>query len=117
MAYLIITSIVFGEFRIARIVTNTRKYDHNTPIPQKLHWLHVRQRIHFKILLITYKYINNMAAEYLYELVSSRKSPQKLRSSSQIILQSYGDGAFSVAASTLWKRLPADIRNMSSLEN
>jgi len=49
----------------ARIVTNTRKYDHITPILQKLHWLPVRQRIHFKILLITYKSINDMAPEYL----------------------------------------------------
>jgi len=45
----------------ARIVTNTRKYDHITSILQKLHWLTVRQRIHFKILLITYKFINDMA--------------------------------------------------------
>jgi len=37
----------------ARIVTNTRKHDHITPILQKLHWLLVRQRIYFKILLIT----------------------------------------------------------------
>ena len=43
----------------ARIVTYTRKYDHITPILQNLHWLPVRQRIHFKILLITYKSINN----------------------------------------------------------
>jgi len=27
----------------ARIVINTRKYDHITPILQKLHWLPVRQ--------------------------------------------------------------------------
>jgi len=49
----------------ARIITNTRKYDHITPILQNLHWLPVRQRIHFKILLITYKSINDMAPEYL----------------------------------------------------
>ncbi|KAK2148909.1 hypothetical protein LSH36_475g01030 [Paralvinella palmiformis] len=79
----------------ARIVTNTRKYDHITPILQKLHWLPV---IHFKILLITYKSINDMSPEYLCELVSIRKSSRKLRSSSQILLQvqvsrlkSYGD--------------------------
>ena len=48
----------------------------------------------------------------------------KLRSSSHILLQvpvsrlkSYGDCAFSVAAPTLWNRLPADVRNASSLEN
>ena len=38
----------------ARIVTNTRKYVHITPILENLHWLPVRQRIHFKILLIIY---------------------------------------------------------------
>ena len=54
----------------AHIVTNTRKYDHITPFLQKLHWLHVRQRIHFKILLKTYKSINDMGPEYLCELVS-----------------------------------------------
>jgi len=85
------------------MVTNTRKYDHITAILQKLHWLPVRQRIHFKILLVTYKSINDTAPEYLYELVSIRKSSRKLKSSSQILLQvpasrlkSYGDCAFSV---------------------
>jgi hypothetical protein len=96
----------------AHIVTNTRKYDHITLILQKLHRLSVRQRIHFKILLITYKSINDMVPEYLCELVSIRKSSRKLRSSSQILLQvpvsrlkSYGDCAFSIAAPTLWNRL------------
>ena len=85
---------------------------------------HARQCINLKIVLITYKSINDMAPEYLSELVSIRKSYRKLRSSSQILLRvpvsrlkSYGDCAFSVAAPTLWNRLPADIRNASSLEN
>jgi len=63
---------------VARIVTNILKYYHITPILQKVHWLPVRQRIHFKIVLITYTYINDMASEYLYELVSIRKSSRKL---------------------------------------
>jgi len=103
----------------ARIVTNTRKYNHITPILENL-----RQCIHFKILLITYKSINDMAPEYMCELVSNRKSSQKLRSSSQILLQvpvsrlkSYGDCAFSVATPTLWNKLPTNIRNVSSLGN
>jgi len=61
-----------------------------------------------------------MAPEYLFELVSIRKSFWKL---SQILLQvpvswlkSFGDCTFSVAALTLWNRLPADIRNASSLK-
>jgi len=90
---------------------------------QKLYWLPVRQCIHLKILLITYKSIDDMAPEYLCELVSIRKSSRKLRSSSQILMQvpvsrlkSCDDCAFSVVAPTLWNRLLADIRNASSLE-
>jgi len=91
----------------ARIMAHTRKYDYITPILQKLHWLPVRQRIHFKILLITYKSINDMAPEYLCELDSIKSSSLKLRLSSHIHvllqvpvprLKSYGDCAFSVAA-------------------
>ena len=58
-----------------------------------------------------------MAPEYLCELMSIRKASPKLRSFSQILLQvpvsrlkSCGDCAFSVAAPTLWTRLPTDIR-------
>jgi len=71
----------------ARIVINARKYDNITPILQKLHRLPVRQRIHFQIVLITYKSIDDMPLEYLCELVSIRKSSPKLRPSSQILLQ------------------------------
>ena len=105
MAYLIINRLQWIQNSTARIMTNTRKYDHITPILQKLHWLPVRHRIHFKNLLITYKSINIMASDYLCELLTIRKSSRKLRSSSQILLQvpmsrlkTYGDCVFSVAA-------------------
>ena len=32
-------------------------------------------------------------------------------------LKSYGEGAFSVADSTLWNRLPEEVRNKPSLES
>jgi len=110
------------QISAARIVTNTRKYDHMTTILQKLHWLPARQRLHFKMLLIIYKSINDVEPEYLYGLVSIRKSSRKLRSSSQILLQlplsqlkSYGDCAFSGVAATLWNWLPAIIIKMRRL--
>ena len=63
-----------------------------------------------------------MVPEYLCEVVSIKRSPRKLRSSSQILLQvpvsrlkSYGNCACIVAAATLWNRLPADMRNFKSL--
>ena len=36
----------------ARLITNTRKYAHITPVLKSLHWLPVEQRLIYKILLI-----------------------------------------------------------------
>ena len=44
----------------ARIVTDTEKYDHITPVLKKLHWLPVRFRISYNILLIIYKRRQNI---------------------------------------------------------
>ena len=39
----------------ARLLMSCKKYDHITPILINLHWLPVRYRINFKILLLTFK--------------------------------------------------------------
>ncbi len=39
----------------ARVLTRSRKYDHITPILQSLHWLPIKFRISYKILLLAYK--------------------------------------------------------------
>ena len=39
----------------ARVVTGTRKYGNIPPVLKNLHWLPVRRRIDFKILVIVYK--------------------------------------------------------------
>ncbi len=52
----------------ARVLTRTRKYDHISPVLSTLHWLPIKHRIDFKILLITYKALNGLAPQYLSEL-------------------------------------------------
>ena len=49
----------------ARIITGIKKCDHITPVLKEIHWLPVQQRIEFKILLLTYKALNNMAPSYI----------------------------------------------------
>ena len=49
----------------SRILTRTKKYDHITTILQHLHWLPVRERIIFKIMLLTYRGVNGMAPTYI----------------------------------------------------
>ena len=108
----------------ARIITNTKKYDHITPVLRKLHWLPVRYRIQYKILLITYKAITGMAPDYLCSLISIKVSDKSLRSSKQIILhvpasklKSYGDRSFSVAGLVLWNRLPESVKSVKTLNH
>ncbi len=52
----------------ARFLTRTRKYDHISSVLLTLHWLPIKQRIDFKILLIPYKALNGLAPQYLSEL-------------------------------------------------
>ena len=46
---------------LARVITNTSKYQHITPTLEKLHWLPIKQiRIDYKICLPTYKTLTNL---------------------------------------------------------
>jgi len=45
----------------ARLITNTRKFDHITPVLRDLHWLSVRQRIVFKTAMLVYKGLHSLA--------------------------------------------------------
>ena len=67
----------------ARLLTCSRKFDHISPILQDLHWLPVEQRIIFKILLLTFKAINNIAPLYITELFEPYVPSHSLRSLSK----------------------------------
>ena len=45
------------ENTAARLITNTRKYDHITPALYNLHWLPMFYRIYFNILIVALGYI------------------------------------------------------------
>ena len=106
----------------ARLLTGTRKYNSITPILRELHWIPVAERIHFKILLLTFKSLNGMAPFYLRELLSPYILSRTLRSSSKSSLviprcnlKTYGQRAFSYTAPVLWNSLPEDMRSCKSL--
>ena len=106
----------------ARLITLTRKHEHITPILQELHWLPVKYRIIYKILLLTYKCLHGQAPVYLQELIKQHIPTRHLRSSSQFRLDNsiipstcYGHRAFSVAASKLWNNLPLHVKNSQTL--
>ena len=53
----------------ARLTVRAKKSAHITPVLKSLHWLPVKERIIFKILLVTYKIVHGFAPAYLNELL------------------------------------------------
>ena len=105
-----------------RIVSRSPKSDHITPLLKELHWLPVESRIIFKILLLTFKSLNNMAPQYLSDLVTFYHPGKNLRSGKQLQLRvphtrlkTYGDRSFEFAAAREWNKLPLEIKLSPSL--
>ncbi len=107
-----------------RILTNTKKRDHITPVLISLHWLPVKYRIQHKVLMCVYKALHNQAPEYIKDMLTPYQSQRHLRSSQNMLLpvprsrlRRSGDRAFSVAAPALWNVLPLiSIKVSSSMD-
>ena len=54
----------------ARLVTNTRKYEHITAVMINLHWLPIQYWIQFKLFMLIYKSIHGLAPNYLTDKLS-----------------------------------------------
>ena len=109
----------------ARVVTRTpcSPENHITPVLKSLHWLPIKFRILFKILLLTYKCVYGLAPEYLSSLVILKNCPRPLRIQSLELLEvpktrlkTYGDRSFMYAAAVEWNKLPLDIRKLHSVD-
>ncbi|XP_029284776.1 uncharacterized protein LOC115006618, partial [Cottoperca gobio] len=106
----------------ARVLTRTRKWDHITPVLAALHWLPVKYRIEFKILLLTYKSIKGQAPAYLKDLIVPYKPTRALRSQTAGLLvvprvskSTMGARAFSYQAPLQWNQLPVCVREADTL--
>ena len=113
----------------ARIVTNTSKFAHISPILNSLHWLPVKYRCIFKTCMLIYKYLDtglpsyftSYIARYSSSMVTRRSDPSNLFlevpafSSSFHKSKSHFQHSFSYDGPKLWNDLPHDIRTASSL--
>ena len=82
----------------------------------------VRDRIIFKVLLISFKALHGQAPQYISELLHEYRPSRTLRSRSRNLLTvprsytvTYGDRSFSVAAAKLWNSIPDHIRRSETL--
>ena len=119
----VIDKLQYVQNSAARLVTRTRSSEHITPVLRRLHWLPVRQRITYKLLLLTYKALNGMAPRYIADLLQPYTPTRQLRFFSKNLLVTpksnlkfYGDRSFQVAVPRLFNCLPDDIRLIQNLD-
>ena len=93
----------------ARLLAQQPKHCHITPLLTELHWLSVTQRIEFKVILMVFKALNDMAQECISELItrkpnsfrSLRFNQQNLPIVPRFCSVTFGDRSFRIADTVL----------------
>ena len=104
-------------------LTGDRYREHITPYLKKLHFLPVEYRIKYKVVLLTFKCINDLAPTYLKTLLIMKDGLQSLRSACDYFLlefpplhfKSTGYRRFSYVAPLEWNKLPYNLRTCPDL--
>jgi hypothetical protein len=99
-----------------RAVTRTSRFHHITPVLESLHWLKINQRIHYKVISLTYKILLFDQPSYLRSLLSLQSSCST-RSSSVVTLTrpsnpsrlKITNRSFYHTAPAVWNNLPAEL--------
>ena len=109
----------------ARLISHTTRFDHISPVMKDLHWLPVKYRVMFKLVVYTFKALHGSAPTYIHQLIRLKlQSNYNLRSNTKHLLlelpnkpnKPTGDrGCFAVAP-TLWNALPDDLTAFGSLK-
>ena len=106
----------------ARVITFTPRREHISPVLRSLHWLPIHRRIEFKILLLVYLCLHDIAPRYLAEMLTTHAVTRSLRSTDKQLLvvprsklKRHGDRSFNVVAPVLWNSLPESMKSSSSV--
>ena len=108
---------LFGQYGV-------RKWDSAMPLLKKAHFLPIKERIVYKIALLAFKCINNMAPNYLTNCIRVRDQPIKtLRTDMDYFLLHVPSlpnlqrtlWSFSHCAPSVWNSLPYQLRCHSDI--
>ena len=105
---------------LARVVCKIPKHHHITPHLRSLHWLKIPQRIHYKLLSITFTLLQHHQPSYLLSEINTH-SARSTRSSSILTLRrppasgsKLSDRSFHHFIPRLWETLPPHLRRLST---
>ena len=100
---------------------SVKRSHHISPTLRRLHWLPIKQRIEYKIAVLTFKTLHFNQPSYLAQLLVTVTPSRSLRSFSNRKLQipfiksKQGKRAFAFAAPTIWNSLPLHLRTCTSI--
>ena len=77
---------------------------------KQLHWLQVKERIVFKVLLVVHKCVIGSAPPDLLSIIRFSASDRTRKLDTQLCNGVFGDRAFSVCGPKLWNALPLHLR-------
>lgn len=106
----------------ARIITNTRKFDHITPVLKELKWLPVDKHLMYRDILQVYKCLKGLSPSYLSEQFIYRTSIHQYptRQNNEVIVPkcrtSTGQRSFHYRAAKLWNSLDEHLQNTSNFK-
>ena len=104
----------------ARVITNSSHDASITQLLKDLHWLPIRDRIHFKIAVNVFRSIKGLAPGYITDMISHYVPLRDLRStnSCQLVVPRTrtrnGERAFSHCGPKIWNSLPLNIRQCTT---
>ena len=109
----------------ARSIAGLCRSAHITDTLASFHWLHVHERIEFKLAVFVYRALHDTAPRYLCDMLTCladvpSRSHLRSSTSSQLVVRpshlvTIGDRSFSSAGPRLWNSLPDDVTAASSL--
>ena len=105
----------------ARLVAQRGKHEHITQVLKQLHWLPIRQRIQYKVLVLTFKSINGSAPSYLKEIVVKRPMKRtRADGNNDLVIpavkcKSFGGRSFAYGGPKLWNALPKELKTCTNI--
>ena len=107
----------------ARILTDTRKYDHITPVLKALGWLTIEEQLRLRDVTVMYKCVNNVVPAYISCKTGKQSNAHayNLRNSEDLNLPECRTAAaqrgFFYRAAKAWNSLINNTRTAQSLRS
>ena len=110
---------------VAKLVLKKSKYDSQTDAFKSLHWLPIKERIIFKLMVLVHSPLYSKSPTYIRNMVTLKEANRqglRLENLSQILnvpmtkCKTFADRAFSVAAPKNWNNLPDYLRRQRNSE-